>query len=96
MVCVVFAITGSMSLKVSGLVLKTILGLEGSFWGGPWTYRIAYLLLITPAYSLLLAIFGTLLGKRAFFMPRVKKMWRRLLPKFIANRLFGDPNSPSV
>ena len=82
--------------KVSSLVLVDLLGLSGSFWGGPWSYRIAYILLIPPAYSTLLAIIGTLLGKREFFLPRVRKMWRRLLPSFIADRLFGAADSASV
>ncbi len=89
LVIVVFGITGSLSVVVSRLVLRDLLGLEGSFWGGPWSYRLTYLVLIPPAYSLLLATIGTLLGKGAYFRSRVQKMWRRLLPRVVADRLFG-------
>lgn len=94
-VIVVFSITGSLSVFISRLALHDLLRLEGSFWGGPWSYRLAYLLLIPPAYSALLATIGTLLGKGPYFRQRVVKMWRRLLPKFVANRLFGAPATPS-
>ncbi len=96
-VIAVFSITGSLAVRLSGLVLKDVLGLEGSFWGGgflggSWTYRLVYLLLIPPAYSTLLAIIGTLFGKGPYFRARVVKMWRRLLPAVLANRLFGAPD----
>ncbi|MCO4761976.1 MAG: hypothetical protein KC502_10760 [Myxococcales bacterium] len=90
-VLVVFSLTGSLAVFVSRLVLKDLLGLEGSFWGGPWSYRLTYLVLIPPAYSALLATIGTLLGKGPYFRQRVVKMWRRLLPSFVANRIFGAP-----
>ena len=91
-VLTVFSITGSLSVYVSRFVLKDLLGLEGSFWGGPWSYRLVYLFLIPPAYSTLLAIIGTLFGKGPYFRARVVKMWRRLLPAVLANRLFGAPD----
>ena len=39
-----------------------------------------------------LAIIGTLFGKGPYFRARVVKMWRRLLPAVLANRLFGAPD----
>ncbi|MEY3013396.1 MAG: hypothetical protein RIT45_2131 [Pseudomonadota bacterium] len=88
-VFVVFGITGGLSVRLSGLLLRDVLGLEGGFWAGPWSYRLTYLLLIPPCYSALLATIGTLLGKGPYFRSRVVKMWRRLLPRPVADRLFG-------
>lgn len=92
LVIVVFSVTGSLSVMLSRLVLKDLLGLQGSFWGGPWSYRLVYLLLIPPAYSAMLAAIGTLVGKGPYFRGRVVKMWRRMLPGGVANRIFGVPD----
>ena len=79
-VFVVFGVTGGLTLLVSRLVLSGLLGLDGSFIAGPWSYRIAYLALIPPAYSVMLVAVGTLLGKRDFFQRRVMRLWGWLLP----------------
>lgn len=85
----VFAITGSLSVVLSRLLLHDLLGLQGGFRDGPWSYRLVYLLLIPPCYSALLATIGTLVGKGAYFRARVVRMWRRLLPRPLGDRLFG-------
>lgn len=80
-VLVVFSITGSLSMLLGRLLLKNFLNLEGEFWAGPWSYRIAYLLLITPVYSVTLVLVGTLFGKHAYFKQKVLHMWGYLLPR---------------
>jgi hypothetical protein len=88
-VLTVFSVTGSLSVLISRLLLRDLLGLEGGFFAGPWSYRLTYLLLIPPCYSALLATIGTLVGKGRYFRARVQRMWRRLLPRMLADRLFG-------
>jgi len=80
-VLVVFGITGSLSVLLGQLLLKNFLNLEGEFWAGPWSYRIAYLLLIAPVYSVTLVLVGTLFGKHAYFKQKVLHMWGYLLPR---------------
>jgi len=80
-VLVVFSITGTLSMLFSRFVLSSALDLEGGFWAGPWSYRIAYLLLVPPFYSVTLVAVGTLFGKHAYFKKRVLGMWVRLLPR---------------
>jgi hypothetical protein len=94
-VFVVFGITGGLSVRLSAWLLHGVLGLEGGFIDGPWSYRIIYLLLIPPCYSAILATIGTLLGKGAYFRARVVKMWRRILPRFVADRVFGPVPPPA-
>jgi hypothetical protein len=36
--------------------------------------------LITPSYSLLLLVTGTVFGKGAYFRMRVRRVWGRVLP----------------
>ena len=74
-VIVVFGITGSIAVVVSRLLLNDALGLDGSLWSGPWSYRLLYLLLIPPTYSATLVAVGSLLGKREFFARRVIRTW---------------------
>ena len=80
-VLAVFSITGTLSMLFSRFLLSSALNLEGGFWTGPWSYRIAYLLLIPPFYSLTLVAVGTLFGKHAYFKKRVLSMWGLLLPR---------------
>lgn len=80
LVVVVFGITGSLAVVLSKLLLTDLLGLDGSLWSGPWSFRAAYLVLIPPSYSVILVLVGTLLGKGLYFRRRVLKMWGRLIP----------------
>ena len=64
--CTVFAITGSSSMYFVRPVLPKI-GLEGSFKEGPWTYRIGSLLVMSPLYTTILLVVGTLAGRHNFF-----------------------------
>ena len=80
-VVAVFSITGFLSALFSGFLLRDILQLDGGVWSGPWSYRIAYLVLIPPSYSVTLVLVGTLVGRHSYFKQRVLRMWGRLLPK---------------
>jgi hypothetical protein len=88
-VMVVFSITGTISMLFSRVFLGDVLHLDGNVWSGPWSYRIAYLLLITPLYSVTLVAVGTLLGKQSYFKKRVLRMWGRLLPRRMRNLSIG-------
>ncbi len=89
-VIVVFSITGSLSMLFSQCMLKGVLHLDGNIWSGPWSYRIAYLLLIPPFYSVTLIVVGTLLGKHAYFKQRVWHTWGLLLPRRTRGRTVGS------
>ena len=80
-VMIVFGITGFSALVFSRLLLNVILGMEGSLWSGPWSYRIMYLAVIPPFYSAMLVLVGSVFGKREYFAHRVVKMWSRLIPR---------------
>lgn len=86
MVILVFSITGSLSILVSRFLLTGVLHLEGGVWSGPWSFRIAYVLLVPPFYSVTLVVVGTLFGKHAYFKRRVLIMWGRLLPRRVRSR----------
>ena len=77
-VTVVFGITGVLSLLFSRFLLNGILQLEGGLWSGPWSFRIAYLLMIPPFYSVALVVVGTFFGKHAYFRKRVARTWGHL------------------
>jgi len=79
-ICVVFAITGSSTMVLCRPVLKDVLQLEGSLKEGPWLYRIAYITLITPIYSVILVTIGTLFGRHYFFKKMALKIWSHFIP----------------
>ena len=74
-VIVVFGITGFIAVLPARALLAGLLGLEGSLWSGPWSFRIAYLLLIPPSYSATLIVVGTVFGKGAYFRRRMLRPW---------------------
>lgn len=86
MIGVVFGITGALSMLLSRFLLTGILHLEGGGWSGPWSYRIAYVLVVPPFYSVTLVVVGTLFRQHAYFKRRVLGMWGRLLPRRMCSR----------
>ena len=79
-VLLVFAVNGSLTAYLGHVLLSEGLGIEGSLWSGPWTYRAAWVALITPMYSALLLVTSTLFGKGAYFRLRLRRVWGRVLP----------------
>ena len=77
-ICVVFAITGSLSVKLGAPVLEYLgMNREMVHPGLYWPLR---LILIFPLYQILLILIGTLFGQFAFFYKVEKKMLGRMLP----------------
>ena len=85
-VMLIFGITGFSALVFSRLLFNVILGMDGSLWSGPWSYRILYLSVIPPFYSAMLILVGTVFGKRDYFARRVLRMWGRLIPRRFRQR----------
>ena len=79
-VMLVFAINGALAASLGHVLLNGVIGIEGSLWAGPWGYRAAYVALITPSYSVLLLVTGTLFGKGAYFRMRLRRIWGRIIP----------------
>ena len=77
----VFSITGSLSLLVVRPLLSSVLGVSGSMRDGPNSYRLLSVLLVPPAYSVMLITIGTLVGQHRYFRRVAMRMWGRLLPK---------------
>ena len=78
---IVFAITGSMSVKL-GQPLLELLDVSADRFGS-FLYYLLRILLIFPLYQVLLVFFGTLFFQFKFFWEFEKKMLRkmRLYPK---------------
>lgn len=89
--CTIFAFTGSFTLVAVRPALKTVVGVEGTLWDGPNEYRVLSILCISPVYSLVLLMTGTLLGRHRFFANMSMKIWGRMLPKSVTNSLLCRP-----
>lgn len=83
-ICVVFAITGSASVKLAAPVLDYIGFEKGSM--NAWAYWPLRILLIFPVYQVVLIIVGTLFGQFRFFWNMEKKMMQRLIAPFVKSR----------
>ena len=73
---IVFGITGSLSLIVTQPLLDVI-GLKKGIISS-WLYIPLKLILIFPAYQVILIIIGTIFGQFRFFWNIEKKMFARL------------------
>ena len=80
-VLVVFSVTGSLSLLVVKPLLSSLLGVSGSLRDGPNSYRLLSVLLVPPAYSVMLVTISTIVGQHHYFRKVAMRMWGRLLPK---------------
>lgn len=80
-ILIVFAITGSLSLKVGHLVLES-LGIEKNnfeaLFLGIYLYWICRILCILIVYKMILLTIGFLFGQFTFFWNIVKKMLKRI------------------
>tara|TARA_R110000796_G_scaffold88850_6_gene192090 strand:+ start:161520 stop:161837 length:318 start_codon:yes stop_codon:yes gene_type:complete len=80
-ILIVFALTGSSSLKIARPVLDYI-GFTREIFSDDWHYSILYwtlrILIIFPIYQILLLAFGWLFGQFNFFWNIEKKMLKRL------------------
>ncbi|KAI9002391.1 hypothetical protein BC832DRAFT_541027 [Gaertneriomyces semiglobifer] len=85
MICIVFAITGSSTVKLVRPLLSSVFGLEGTMWDGPTVFRIAYFFTTFPVYSMILIAVGTLFGRGPYFKAIARRMWSRILP-FLKNK----------
>ncbi|KAL7430321.1 hypothetical protein ACHAXH_002751 [Discostella pseudostelligera] len=77
LICTVFGITGTSTMFLVRPAVSDVLGLKGSFKEGPWSYRICSLVIMTPIYSTLLVIIGTIFGRHAYFRHFSVKMFSR-------------------
>ena len=71
----VFGITGSVSVLISGPVLDLI-NLEEVI-NLDWIYWLLRIVIIFPVYQILLLVIGALFGEFNFFKNFIKKMFRR-------------------
>ncbi|KAG5187133.1 hypothetical protein JKP88DRAFT_308035 [Tribonema minus] len=90
LLCTVFAITGSSSMYLVRPFLPKI-GLEGSWREGPWSYRIGSFILVSPIYTALLLLTGSLAGRHNYFAAIARRMWGRFLPRPLAERVGCTP-----
>jgi len=77
LICTVFAITGTSTMIIVRPAVSEILGIKGSLKDGPWSYRICSIVIMTPIYSLLLVVVGTIFGRHAYFRHFAVKMFSR-------------------
>lgn len=80
----VFAVTGSLSIKVAKPLLH-VLGVDGLKSAWPWLYWIIRILIIFPVYQILLVCIGFLMGQFRFFWNFEKKLLRRMGIRFAEN-----------
>ena len=92
-ILVVFSITGSLSLLVVKPLLSSLLGVSGSMRDGPNSYRLLSVLLVPPAYSVMLVTIGTLVGQHHYFRKVALRMWGRMLPKGWIGQTKGQKTS---
>lgn len=90
---VVFSITGSSTMLIVKPLMKA-LGLTGSLGSGPWSFRIAYIVLTLPLYSLMLLFISSLVCRRPYFENLLIRMWGRFIPTRLLGRCSSNSSRP--
>eukprot|EP00298_Acanthocystis_sp_HF-20_P029169 c8050_g1_i1.p1 GENE.c8050_g1_i1~~c8050_g1_i1.p1 ORF type:complete len:173 (+),score=69.57 c8050_g1_i1:37-519(+) len=83
----VFGITGSSSVALVRPALKNTLGIEGNMRDGPWSYRIASVVLVSPIYAMVLLCVGTAAGRHRYFATMSRNIFARFLPASMRQKL---------
>ncbi|CAI2164197.1 14032_t:CDS:2 [Funneliformis geosporum] len=86
----VFAITGSTTVRIVRPIVTHVFGIEGGFIDGPWSYRLAYLSITLPLYSIILLVVGTIFRRQNYFKRIVLRMWGRFIPNRLTKIKGGD------
>lgn len=85
------AIKGLLTSSDLGLTIATRIGIHdphnASLANGPWSFRVLYFTLMMPMYSVLLFTYGTIFQRGVFFRHFLVKMWSRMMPKPLHDRL---------
>lgn len=89
-ICIIFAICGSTAVYLIRPLIQSLFNIQGTLRDGPNTYRILYILLLSPSYYVVLYILSRLTNRRIYFEPMIKRMWGRLLPKSASQKLFKN------
>ena len=87
----VFGVTGSTSVAVVRPFLQYTIGLEGSLYEGPNSYRVLSIVLVSPIYACLLVTLGTLSGRHSFFANMARKILGRFVPGSLLNKVSCPP-----
>ena len=91
LLCTVFAITGTSTMVLVRPAVSNGLGLRGSLKDGPWSYRISSIVIMTPLYSAMLVVVGTLFGRHAYFRHFSVKMFSRFgIPPELMDKTFHE------
>ena len=91
-VCTVFGVTGSSTLFFVRPCLEKV-GVKGTMKDGPWSYRIASVMAISPIYGILLITFGTLAGRHLFFASMGRKILGRFAPPSYREKIVCPPGA---
>jgi len=86
----VFGVTGSSTLYFVR-PCSDKLGIKGSMWEGPNSYRVISFFAITPIYSCILITLGTLAGRHRYFALMSKKLIGRFLPSTYKEKIVCPP-----
>ncbi|PKC73751.1 hypothetical protein RhiirA1_410161 [Rhizophagus irregularis] len=90
----VFGITGSTTVRIVRPIVTNVFGVEGSFLEGPWSYRLTYLSITLPLYSIILLGVGTIFRRHNYFKRIVFRMWGRFIPNRLINNNGSGRNNP--
>ena len=67
--------------------------MEGTMVEGPWSYRIASVVIISPIYACILVTVGTLAGRHVYFANMARKIVSRFMPSKFSSKM-GCPKTP--
>jgi hypothetical protein len=87
----VFGVTGSSSVVIVRPFLEYTIGLKGSLYEGPNSYRVLSILLVSPFYACLLVTFGTLSGRHSYFANMGRKTLGRFMPASLLKKVTCTP-----
>ncbi|ORY06976.1 hypothetical protein K493DRAFT_9394 [Basidiobolus meristosporus CBS 931.73] len=88
-IILVFVLTSLTNSRLTRAFLAKALKLKGSLLGGPWIYRLAYVLVTLHLYPFVILFWGSLFNHRSYFAQVVLKRYGKILPNSIKAKLLA-------
>lgn len=59
-------------------MVKLCIKLKGSYYDGPWSFRIISIIITIPIYYVLLYVIGTIFGQKTYFKSFINNQFNRI------------------
>ncbi|KAK9687804.1 hypothetical protein K7432_014645 [Basidiobolus ranarum] len=88
-IILVFVLTSLTNSRLTRGFLARVLKIKGTLLGGPWIYRLVYVLVTLHLYPFVILFWGSLFNHRSYFARVVVKRYGKIMPLSLKAKLLA-------